>query len=228
VQGAGCTADADARLRDARARVEAFDVPGALDDLQAAAAAGCADAAVARWYLTGVQTARAAYKVGGDPESLAPARDAEAALGRSAGTGNTRAEIARLVVLAASAAAQSERDDLGVFLDQALQLESVELAHGRGAAPVLPAHEVAGDLWLQVHRFDAARAAYLAAAAAFGATPRVTLGLARVAVRLQDAAAACAQYATLLQRWAGRLPVPQEIDEARAFVRANACSRTAR
>ncbi len=39
-----------------------------------------------------------------------------------------------------------------------------------------------GDLWLQVHRFEDARRAYLAASAQVGATRRVTLGLARTCV----------------------------------------------
>jgi hypothetical protein len=77
---------------------------------------------------------------------------------------------------------------------------------------------MAGDLWLQVHRFDDARRAYTLAADRVGRTPRVRLGLARVAVRLQEPAIACQEYRSLLEAWADRTEPPPEIAEAREYV----------
>ena len=87
------------------------------------------------------------------------------------------------MLVAASAAAQSERDEMGAFLTHAIAMESLQLAAGQPAAPVLSALEVAGELWLQVHRFDDARAAFERAAAQVGTTPRITAGLARATAR---------------------------------------------
>jgi cytochrome c-type biogenesis protein CcmH/NrfG len=44
---------------------------------------------------------------------------------------------------------------------------------------VISALEVAGELWLQVHRFEDARAAFERAARQVGTTPRIADGLAR-------------------------------------------------
>jgi hypothetical protein len=90
------------------------------------------------------------------------------------------AEIARLVLLAAAAAAQSERDEMAVYLTHAVEMESLQRAAGQPGAPGLSALEAAGDLWLQVYRYDEARAAYERAAREIGMTPRVKAGLARL------------------------------------------------
>jgi TolA-binding protein len=93
----------------------------------------------------------------------------------------------------------------------------------RRGLPMVTAHEVAGDLWLQVHRYDDARQAYERAARRVGPTPRVTLGLARVAVRLDATSTACSQYRRLLASWKFQGTDPPEIAEARAFLRGPAC-----
>ena len=180
---------------------------------------------MAAWYLAGLGAARDAYRSGGDARSLAPVREAEEALARHIGRGSVPAQIAQAVLMAAAAAAQSERDDLGVFLEHARRLESEQLIAGRPGAPFVTAHEVAGDLWLQVHRFDTARMAYLAASDVIAATPRVTLGLARAAVRLDDAPAACDAYRRLISWWGARAAAPAEVEEARAHVGTRPCSR---
>jgi hypothetical protein len=111
---------------------------------------------------------------------------------------------------------------MSLLLDQALQLESIRLSAGLSGAPIITAHEAAGDLWLQVHRYEDARRAYQRAAERVGATPRVTLGLARTAVRLNDVAQACAQYRQLLKSWTGAA-APPEIVEARAVAAEARC-----
>ena len=83
----------------------------------------------------------------------------------------------------------------------------------------ITAHEAAGDLWLQVHRFEAAAAAYTAAAALIGNTPRITLGLARVAVQMKQTEPACRAYRSFVAGPAGAVS-SNEVAEARAFVDA--------
>ena len=222
-------------MQDASARMGVFDSAGAVDSLRRAAATGCQDADLAAWYVAGLTAAREAYRFGGDARSLAPVREAQEALDKHIARGSAQAQIAQFVLRAAAAAAQSERDDTGVFLEHARHLESEQLIAGRPGAPFVTAHEIGGDLWLQVHRFDSARTAYLAASDVIGPTPRVTLGLARAAVRLNDAPAACAAYGRLLSWWEerGRLKpggwergaAPSEVEEARAHVATRPCGR---
>ena len=224
LQDVRCGVEGQARLRAAAARVEVFDFAGAADMFAAAAAFGCAGAEVRTAYLRGLTAARAAYAQGGSPASLEPVWAAAAALEARGGTLPGPVEIARFVVLAAAAAAQSERDEMALLIDHALRLESLQLAAGEPGAPVLTAHEVAGDLWLQVHRYEDARRAYAVAAERVGRTARVALGLARSASRLKDTSAACREYRELLGRWDATREKPAEISEARAFVQQPACT----
>jgi hypothetical protein len=62
--------------------------------------------------------------------------------------------------MAAAAAAQSERGEMGTMLAHATDLEALRVVAGDPAVPAVSAQELAGDLWLQVHRFEEARAAY--------------------------------------------------------------------
>lgn len=139
------------------------------------------DAQVTAIYADGMAAARKASAAGGSAESLLPVRAAAAALGKVSEGRPGPAEIARLVVLAAAAAAQSERDEMGAYLVQATDMELLQRAAGQPGAPGLSALEAAGDLWLQVHRFEDARAAYERAATYLGLTPRIQAGLAKAA-----------------------------------------------
>ena len=130
-------------------------------------------------YLRGFAAAVESYKQGGSDESLAPVREAMAALEKLARGTPGPAEIARLVLVAAAAAAQSEREEMGAYLTHATDMEMLQVAAGQPGAPGLSALEAAGDLWLQVHRFDEAVRAYERAAAQFGMTPRIAASLAR-------------------------------------------------
>ena len=120
-------------------------------------------------------------------------------------------------------AAQSEREEMGLFLDHALNLEREARAAGRSGAPIVSASEVAGDLWLQVHRFEDARRAYVAASAQVGSTRRITLGLARTAFRLGELPAACEHYRILVSGWPKSGGEPPELGEARTFLRRAEC-----
>lgn len=228
--------DRGARPWDAAAvRAAEFDLAGAVELLEEASARGDRDARVAALYLRGVLQAGEAYRDGGAVEALAPVRDAIASLEAIAQGRPGPAEIARLTLHAAAAAAQSERDEMTLYLAGALQMESIQRMAGLPGAPLVSAAEIAGDLWLQVHRYADAHRAYLEAAARVGSTLRVLSGLARAARRLDDAAGACAGYRRLLDAWSGRpgrsagagdaregARVPVEIADARAY--AGACA----
>jgi hypothetical protein len=130
-------------------------------------------------YMKGWEAARSAFLVGGTAEALAPVREAIAALDRVAAGGHGPAEIARYVLLAAADAAQEERDEMELFLEHAVALEKRQLDARQAAAPGITAHEAAGDLWLQVRRYEDAQKAYERARAVIGSTPRIEAGLAR-------------------------------------------------
>jgi hypothetical protein len=217
-----CSPEATALITSAAEHAAAFDVAGAAQRLQAAVKSGCADAVLPSAYLRGWIAARDAYRLGGSPQSLRPLMQSIAILEQRGGTTGP-AQIATLVLRAAAAAAQSERDELALMIDYAAQLEDRNLAAGLPGLPMITAHEVAGDLWLQVHRYDDARRAYERAATRIGPTPRVTLGLARVAARLDATSTACAQYQRLVTSWKSQNADPPELSEARAFLSGAAC-----
>jgi hypothetical protein len=217
-QASACTEDSV--LARAAQRADAFDLDGAIATLAASREAGCRAADVPYWYLRGLIAAREAYRYGGSPESLEPVRAAIAALK----TQPSRAsDVAQSVLEAAAAAAQSEREEMALRLDHALRLEMQLRAAGTPGAPIISAHEAAGDLWLRVHRFEDARRAYVNAAGAVGLTSRVHLGLARTAARLEDVNAACAEYRMLLGEWKVPETESAEIAEARTFLGRPAC-----
>jgi hypothetical protein len=136
-------------------------------------------ASVETIYLRGLDAAAEAYRQGGSAESLVPVNEAIAALDGLALGRPGPAEIARLVLVAAGAAAQSERDEMGAFITHAVEMELLQRAAGQPGAPGVSALEAAGDLWLRVHRYEDAARAYERAAMYLGMTPRIAAGLAR-------------------------------------------------
>ena len=221
-QPQGCAGSAKALMVSAQARADAFDLSGAAESFGAAAAAGCTEARLAAVYLRGLVAARAAYPFGGSAESIAPVERALAEVEREPLRSMGEARIVRFVLQAAIAAAQSEREEVALLIEHATDLETQRRSAGLSGAPVVTAAEVAGDLWLQVHRYDDARRAYARAADRIGRTPRVVLGLARTAVRLFDWPTACAEYKAVVAGWrsAGQ---PLEIGEAQTFLREPMC-----
>lgn len=213
-----CTGHA-ALVAAAADRAAVFDLKGATARL--AEGIECPETAVAYWYVHGLIAARDAYRYGGSPESLEPVTLAMAQL-ESRSPDSSAAAIARVVLQAASSAAQSEREEMGLFLEHALNLERKARAAGQSGAPIVSVYEVAGDLWLQVHRFEDARRAYVAASSQVGST-RVTLGLARTAFRLGDVSAACEQYRTLVRGWPKTGGEPPALGEAQTFLRRSEC-----
>jgi hypothetical protein len=221
-QGTQCSPEATALMKTAAERATLFDLAGALQRMQAAAKSGCADAVLPALYLRGWIAARDAYRVGGSPQSLRPVTQSIATMQETLGKSG-QPQIAAHVLQAAAAAAQSERDELALMIDYAVQLEDRNLTAQRPALPMITAHEAAGDLWLQVHRYDDARRAYMKAEERLGVTPRITLGLARLAMRIEAFATACKQYRSLVMSWKGSGPEPPELAEARTFLMDPAC-----
>src|SRR6186713_2008037 len=97
-QNSGCNEQALAALGDAAARVQEFDIAGAIARLQGIAST-CDDAGLAYSYLTGLVAAREAYRDGGSDQSLAPVKKAIAALDAYGANVPGSAQIARLVLL---------------------------------------------------------------------------------------------------------------------------------
>lgn len=219
-----CDATAMAIVAKAGARADAFDLPGALELVRAADA--CDEAAGGAEYLEGILGSAEAVKQGGTMDSLREVRSATNALSRRAEAGDRRWEAASLALRAVAAASQSERGEMAIYLAEATRVEGLLLAAKLPGAPFITAHELAGDLWLQIHQFEDARAAYEKAAALVGRTGRVRIGLARAADRLQQTAAACAEYRSFLGWWesAKRPTTPAEITEARSRLSALGCT----
>jgi hypothetical protein len=205
-------------LRESTALARRLDVPAAAERLEQAPT-GCAQLRMAALYLRSLQAARDAYRTGGDAASLQSVMQAIETFERASTGGDRRAELARAILMAAAAAAQSERSDMALLLEHAMTLERRMVGGGEGTVWGVTAHEAAGDLWLQVHRFDAAAAAYITAATLFGDTPRITLGLARVAVQMKQPEPACRAYRSFISTWTGSSSAV-EVTEARAFIAA--------
>ena len=118
---------------------------------------------------------------------------------------------------------------MAVVLAQALQVERARGARGADGAPVLSAHHMAGELWLQVHRYDEAAAAFLVARGVAGDSPRVAVGLARARARDGRIPEACDGYRAV-ERMAPdvRAVMKAEVAEAQEFLRQPACRPTTR
>ncbi|HEY4646965.1 MAG TPA: hypothetical protein VIH25_11880 [Steroidobacteraceae bacterium] len=214
----GCSPEAAERLSRAVVRAAEFDLEGASAQLDTDVIQGCESAQIAMVYVRGLIYAEDAFRQGAPPASLVPVRQAIASLeGISKGRPGSAA-VALLVLQAAAAAAQSEREEMRLYLESAAQMESLQQAAGQPGAPLVSAAEAAGDLWLQVHRYDDARRAYAEAARRMGFTARILAGLARSARRLNDMPAACAAFHRLLESWGARLGLAAPIAEARAYV----------
>jgi hypothetical protein len=207
----------------AAARADAFDLPGALEVVRTAG--DCDEAAGAAEYLEGLLGAAEAVKQGGTVDSLRDVRSAVNALSRRSETSGRRWEAASLAMRAVAAASQYERGEMTVFLAEALRVEELLAAARLPGAPFISAHELAGGLWMQLHGYAEARAAYVGAAAVVGRTGRVRLGLARAAVGLKDVTGACVEYRSLIEWWeeGRRVGTPPEIAEARTYIASLGC-----
>jgi tetratricopeptide (TPR) repeat protein len=216
-----CLPASIARLSQASILAARLDLAGAAALLRDAS--DCDDAKVNGLYLQGLLDARAAARVGGTAETLAPVRRAIAALEVIAGNQPGPAEIARLTLHAAAAASQTERDEMRLYLESAVQMERLLAAGGDSRKLIVRAMEVAGSLWLAVDRYAEARHAYEEAAGQHGMSLVTTLGLASLSSRLGDVPAACLGYRAFLARWGSGFVEPPEIAEARTYLSRAEC-----
>jgi hypothetical protein len=218
-----CGPDAMAIVSKAAARADSFDLPGALE--VARRAGDCDEAAGGAEYLEGLLGAAEAVKHGGTVDSLREVRSAVNALSRRSETAGRRWEAASAALRAVAAASQYERAEMTVFLAEATRVEALLVAAGLPGAPFISAHELAGDLWMQLHGYAEARVAYVGAAKVVGRTGRVRLGLARAAAGLKDVTGACVEYRSLIEWWEERkqAATPPEIAEARTYIASLGC-----
>lgn len=210
--------DARSLIAEALVRAAEFDLTGASELLRVTAERGDRGAEVGLIYVRGLIDAREAFRDGGTVAALAPVHGAIESLDAIAQGRRGSAEIARLVLQGAAAAAQSERDEMRLYLETAVQMELIQNTAGLSGAPLVSAAEIAGDLWLQVDRYEDARLAYTEAATRTGSSLRILAGLGRAASRLKDVLAACASYGSLLDTWGARPGLPAELAEARTYV----------
>ena len=217
-----CLPASTARLSQASLLASRFDIAGAAALLRDVA--DCDNAKVNGLYLQGLLEAGAASRVGGTAESLAPLRKTIAALEVIAGSQLGPAEIARLTLQAAAAGSQTERDEMRLYLESAVRMETLLASIGQRRVLVLPAMETAGSLWLQVDRYADAERAYQEAATQHGMSIATTFGLAKASAGLGNTAAACRGYGTLLDRWGSAVVEPVEIVEARTYLSRPECA----
>jgi hypothetical protein len=210
--------DARSLIAEVIVRAAAFDLPGALELLGVTARRGDAGSEVGLIYLRGLVDAREAFQDGGTVAALAPVYGAIEALATLSQGRRGSAEIARLVLQAAAAAAQSERDEMRRYLETAMQMEVIQSAGRLPGAPRISAPEIAGDLWLQVDRYEDARQLYDDAADRVGPSLRNMLGSARASRRLKDVLAACTSYEAVLETWGAGPGAPPEIAEAQTYI----------
>ena len=210
--------DARSLIAEAIVRAAEFDLPGAMELLRVTAARGDAGSEVGLVYLRGLVDAREAFEDGGTVADLTPVYGAIEALATLSQGRRGSAEIARFVLQAAAAAAQSERDEMRLYLETAMQMELIQSAAGLPGAPLVSATEIAGDLWLQVDRYEEARQMYDDAADRVGPSLRNMVGSARASGRLKDVLAACTSYGGLLETWGSRPGAPAEIAEAQTYI----------
>lgn len=217
-----CRGEAARHLTEAARLGETFDLTGAAAEYDAAARAGCESSAAAAAYVRGLIAARQADAQFGSAASLEPLKQAIGSIeSLAARESSARAMVA--VLRAAIPAAQHERAEMALRIEEMLRHESLQIEAKQPPLPVLTAHEAAGYFWLQLHLYVEAARAFDAAARAVGRTPYVMLGHARTAAGRQDPAA-CVHYSRLISWWGSRPGSPPEMTEAREYVKRSQCA----
>ena len=222
LQDATCRGEAARHLTEAARLGETFDLTGAAAEYDAAARAGCESSAAAAAYIRGVIAARQADAQFGSAASLEPVKQAISSI-ESHAAQHPLARAMTAVLRAAIPAAQHERPEMALRIEEMLRHESLQLEAKQPRLPVLSAHEAAGYFWLQLHLYVEAGRAFDAAAQAVGRTPYVLLGHARTAAGRQDPAA-CEHYRRLISWWGSRPESPPEMTEARDYAKRPLCA----
>jgi hypothetical protein len=223
LQDVRCPGNAARHVSEALRLGESFDLSGAAAAYAAAERSGCESAAAAAIYVRGLIAARAADASFASAASLLPVQLAVASLDPLAAK-DPVARAMQAVLRTAIPAAQHERPEMELRIEEMLRMESLQLEAKLPPLPVLSAHEVAGYFWLQLHLYDEARHAFDEAARRIGRTPHILLGAARAFVGRRDPAAACEQYRQLISWWGSRPGSPMEITEAREYIKQPQCA----
>jgi len=151
----------------------------------------CGLAALAELAERGWREARRLAPLGGDTKLLGPVDKAIEALDSlNQGPLALEAEYAQTAVRAAVSAAQDERSEMELFLTHARDLSERLVQRGRRASWPRPFNLLAGELWLEVDRYQEARQAY-ERAASVDPSPLALVGLAESLARLNRRDDAC-------------------------------------
>lgn len=149
---------------------------------------------LSRSALLGWVEARRLATSGGAVESQGSARTSLEELERlKGGPIDLEVEYAQIALRAAMAAAQDERSELELLLTHARDLAERLLGRGRKAMWPRPFNLLAGELWLEVDRYEEARAAFERAVKSDGGAVAL-VGLARALARLGLHDEACQTY----------------------------------
>lgn len=141
-------------------------------------------------FVAGLDAALRAWP-GGDATLLGRARAATAALEAMApGAGPSEIAWARTLIDAAIAASQDEYPEAALRVAHAIELERALAVADPEMVPLLPARELAAELWLRTYRYEDARREARAVLAAHPQRVSPLVVIARASTRLQDAAAA--------------------------------------
>lgn len=181
-----------------------------------AADSGCADLRLASWSWHGWSAAATAADRGGTPESLAPVRaaiDAVTALGPPRSVAGYVAALLR----AASAAAQDERDEMLVWIDEARAISTRLALTGQAPAVPLAIDRAEGELWHGVDDYELAEVAFTRALAV-AETPAAWRGLARARDRRGNHVGACEAYRRVAAGLAGEATPGPLAAEARGYL----------
>lgn len=184
-----------------------------------------ADARATRWYAVGLAAARAAWP-GGKVAEIELARRAVTALDAVTAERSRLSlhELRRVMILAAVAAAQEEREEMTVLLTHGLELADGFTPARVTAALAIPADELAGDLWLQVqvHRYADAQQAYERSLGRQPGRARSVYGLARAAAGSGDWPVVRRAATAFLDLWASADQDQEELEVVREYLqRAN-------
>lgn len=154
----------------------------AIDERSSPPAANDSNAAAHDWPWSFGVALNAAWHAwpGGDAARLRMARDHAGAMAATGDAGPER-ELANTLLDAAIAATQDEHGQVTLFLSHAADLETRLMETGRLSLPLLPAHELAAEIWQRFYRYPDAEREARAALARFPNRWRALLTLARAA-----------------------------------------------
>lgn len=187
-----CSAAEEAALTRATAMIERGDDPLAREPALQPARGGCRAIALARLSLVSWTEARALAVIAGDPARLGPIKARLDELRRfHSGTLALDAEYALVSVQAAVAASQDERPEVELLLTHARDLAERLDDRRRPARWPRPFNLLAGELWLEVDRFDDAVQAFERAVRAGQSRALAQVGLAEALMRLDRRDEAC-------------------------------------